>query len=129
MTDPISDMLIRIKNAQKAGLETVQVSYSQFKYEVARTLERAGLVKNIEKKGKRVKKTLEMGLNPKESKNAVNGVQLISKPSRRLYVGYKELRYKKDMGEILIISTSKGIMTGGEAYKAKLGGQLIAKVW
>ena len=129
MTDPISDMLIRIKNAQTAGHETVQFPYSKFKYEIIRTLERAGFVKNIDKKGKRIKKTLEVGLNPKGSAKSISGVELISKPSRRLYAGYKKVTTNKNTGEALIISTSKGIMTGAEAAKSKLGGQLIARVW
>lgn len=129
MTDPVSDMLISLKNAQKAGKESVLVSYSKFKYEVARALERAGFVKALDKKGKKIKKILEISLHAKENPKAINNVKLLSKPSRRLYVKCQDIKYKKDGQVVLIISTSKGIMTGGEAYKAQMGGQLITEIW
>ncbi|MDP3725830.1 MAG: 30S ribosomal protein S8 [bacterium] len=129
MMDPISDMLIRIKNAQNAGHEMVRFSHSKFKYEIARALEANGYVGKIERKGKRVKKILEIELQyNKDKKPAINGITLISKPSNRLYAGVKELNTGRK-GGIILISTPKGVMSGRDARKQKVGGMLIAEVW
>ena len=126
--DPISDMLIRMKNAQNAGHEMVRVSYSKFKYEIARALETNGYVGKIERKGKRVKKILEIELRYAGSLPAINGITLISKPSNRLYAGVKQLNAGRK-GGIVLVSTPKGVMSAEEARKQKVGGMLIAEVW
>jgi len=126
--DPISDMFIRIKNAQKAGHETVHIPYSKFKHEIAKVFERSGLVGKIEKKGKKVRKFIEILLKYNEGFPAIRNVKLISKPSRRIYVSWKELRPAQH-GGVVIISTPKGIMNSREAHKEKVGGGVIAEVW
>lgn len=126
--DPISDMFIRIKNAQKAGHETVQVPYSKFKHEILKVLERSGFIGKIERKGKRVKKSLEADLLYKDEKPVVEEIKLISKPSRRLYANNKSLRTPRH-GGIVVISTPKGVLTSKEAKKEKVGGELIAEIW
>lgn len=126
--DPISDMFIRIKNAQKAGHETVHIPYSQFKNEIAKALERSEVVGKIEKKGKRVRKFFEIGLKYSEGEPIIHNIKLLSKPSRRVYVSYKELWKSKHDG-VIIVSTPKGVMSSQEARKAKVGGELIAEIW
>lgn len=126
--DPISDMLIRIKNAQRAGHEMVRLSHSKFKYEIARALEANGYIGSIERKGKRVKKILEIGLLYKNELPLINGVKLISKPSNRIYASVKELHTARS-GGALLLSTPKGVMSAKEARKQKVGGMLIAEVW
>ncbi len=126
--DPISDMLIRIKNAQNAGLELVRVSNSKFKYEIARALELNGYVGKIERKGKRVKKILEIELRYKNDKPLISGVHLMSKPSNRTYTGAKELNTSRK-GGMIILSTPKGVMSGKDARKQNVGGMLIAEIW
>lgn len=127
--DPISDMFIRIKNAYRAGHEAVFIPYSKFKYEIAKTMERSGFVGKVDRKGKRVRKVLEVALKYNvEGEPAVSGVRLISKPSRRLYTPYGGIR-RAEHGGSWIISTSQGVMSGPEAKKAKVGGELIAEVW
>jgi small subunit ribosomal protein S8 len=126
--DPISDMLIRIKNAQKAGQESVSIPYSRFKNEIAETLHRAGLVGSIDRKGKKVRKSLTIRLVYRDDEPAVKVVRFLSKPSRRVFAPYKELRPARG-GGILIITTPKGVMSSREARRAKVGGQLIAEVW
>ena len=121
-------MFIRIKNAQRAGHESVRLPYSKFKYEIARALERAGYVGEIERKGKRVRKTLFIALRYEGEKPAVSEVKLLSRPSQKLYASYRELRPSKAGGAILL-STPKGVMSREEAKKEKVGGQLIAEVW
>lgn len=126
--NPISDLFIRIKNANRAGHESVQISHSQFKQEIVRALERARYLGKIERKGKRIRKALEITLLYDDEEPKIRGVKLISKPSRRLYTGYKDLR-KARHGGIMIVSTPRGVMSGEEARKAKVGGELIAEVW
>lgn len=126
--DPISDMFIRIKNAQKAGHESLQFPYSQFKYKILKVIERGGFIGKVEKKGKRVKKILEVKLLYKNGSPLVSGTKLISKPSRRIYSSYKDLRFPQHSG-VVILSTPKGVMTSKEARKEKAGGELIAEIW
>lgn len=126
--DPISDMLIRIKNAQIAGHDMVRISHSKFKYEIARALEQNGYVGAIERKGKRVKKTLDVALLYKEGKPAIKGITLISKPSNRMYTAVKDLNTPR-RGGVIIVSTPKGVMSGKDARKQNVGGMLIAEIW
>ena len=126
--DPISDMFIRIKNAQNAGHDTVQIPYSRMKHEIGRALERAGFTGKTERKGKRVKKFLEIVLIGGTEEPGVRGVRLISTPGRRIYMSYKGLR-PAPRGGVLLLTTSKGIVSGGEARRDKVGGQLIAEIW
>ena len=121
-------MFIRIKNAQAAGHESVRFSYSQFKHEIVRALERGGFVGKAERKGKRIKKVLEVELISREKQSGLHGILLMSKPSRRMYTSYRELHPAR-RGGIILLSTPKGVMSGQEARKAKVGGQLIAEVW
>lgn len=126
--DPISDMFIRIKNAYQAGHETAQIPHSQFKYEIAKVLERSGFIGKVEKKGKRTRKVLDAVLVYDGPEPRVRGVKLISRPSRRLYAPYKDLRRSRH-GGVVIISTPKGVLTDKEARKEKVGGELIAEIW
>ena len=128
MADPISDMFIRVKNASRAGHASVSMPYSHFKHELARVLERHGMVAGIERKGKRVRKTLEIALKGGKENPAIHDVLLISKPSRRLYRPFREIG-KSTRGGILIVSTPGGVMSGGEARNARVGGEVIAEIW
>ena len=126
--DPISDMLIRIKNAQRARHEMVRFSHSKFKYEIARALETNGYIGKIERKGKRIKKILEIELQYVDERPKIQGITLISKPSNRIYMGTKNLNTGR-RGGIILISTPKGVMSVREARKQNVGGMLIAEVW
>lgn len=126
--DPISDMFIRIKNAQRAGHNALQLPYSKFKHEIAKVLENSGFIGKIERKGKKVRKTLEIELNDEGKKHTVHDVKLLSKPSRRLYASHDKIPLSRH-GGIVIVSTSKGVMSAIEAKKTKIGGQLIAEIW
>lgn len=128
MNDPISDMLIRIKNAQAAKRETVRIPYSQVKHEIARALERFGLVGQSERKGKRVRKVLDVQLLYPKGMAAITDVKIISKPSRRLYASYRDL-HRAPAGGVMLLTTPKGILSSIEARAQKVGGQLIAEVW
>ena len=128
MNDPISDMLIRIKNAQAAKHEAVRIPYSLLKHEIAKALERSGMVGASERKGKRVRKILELQLRYPEGTPAIKEVRLISKPSRRLYASYRDL-YRAPRGGVILLTTPRGVLSSVEARKQKVGGQLIAEVW
>ncbi len=126
--DPISDMFIRIKNAQRAGHESVQIPYSQYKQEMAKILGKTGLVGSVEKKGKRVRKTLVVELKYRDGEPLIRDVQIISKPSRRLYASWKDMPRSR-RGGIILVTTPKGVLTSEKARKEKVGGELIAEVW
>ena len=106
----------------------VRLSHSKFKYEIARALEANGYVGKIERKGKRVRKILEIELRYTGALPAISGITLLSKPSNRLYAGAKDLNTGRK-GGIILISTPKGVMSGKDARKQKVGGMLIAEVW
>ncbi|MCK4781974.1 30S ribosomal protein S8 [Candidatus Parcubacteria bacterium] len=133
MVDPISDMLNRIKNAQKVAHPTVTVPFSKVKYEIAKILENQGLIKKIDKKKKRFKKrtkaVIEITLNYKNKIPVISEIKRVSKPGQRIYVGYKEIRLVRGGEGLIIISTPKGLMIGGEARKKKLGGEIICEIW
>ncbi len=130
MTDPIADMLTRIRNANSAYHEEVEMPYSRLKEQIARILEKEGYIKGYEVvKGSsfnRLKVFLKYGPN---REHVLNGLKRISKPGSRIYSKNSDLpRVLGGMG-IAIISTSKGILTDKEARKLNLGGEVIAFVW
>ena len=132
--DSISDFFIRIKNAYLVKKDRVVVPFSRMKYEMAKILEQNGFVLAVRKK-KKIKKTgyeelfLDLKLKYEGDEPALSDVKLLSSPGRRIYLKKNEIRPVRDGYGILIISTSRGIMTGGEAKKQGLGGQAIAEVW
>ena len=121
-------MFIRIKNAQAAKQEMVRIPYSQMKHEIARALERSGMVGMSERKGRRVRKILDVQLLYPAGLPAITEVKLISKPSRRLYASYQDL-YRAPRGGIILLTTPKGILSSVEARKEKVGGELLAEIW
>ncbi len=134
MTDPISDMLNRIRNALMVLHPTVSIPFSKLKYEIAKILENEGLVKKIEKKGRKIKKVFEITLKYqkgeiKKMEPVITGLKRISKPGQRIYVRSKEIKRVRGGYGIAIISTPKGIMTNKEARKKKLGGEIICEIW
>ena len=133
--DPIANMLTQIRNAQAVGQEMARVPFSAMKMELAKILIKEGYLGSVEKRGKKIKKVLELTLKyypsePGQPKApAVSGARRISKSGRRIYSGYKDIRPVKQGFGIGVISTSKGLMTMEEARKARLGGEVICEVW
>src|SRR3989344_2142232 len=120
--DPVADFVVRLKNASAVGKETVSVPFSNFKMAIAEALKGAGYVKTIEKKGKKVKKVLDVTLMYDEAgRPAISGVKRISKPGRRVYRGAQELFSVRYGHGSLILSTPKGVMTSKDARKQKVG--------
>ena len=129
MHDPIADMLIRIKNGGKAGKEIVEMPFSQLKEEIAKVLFKEGYIASYAKKGKKVQKTLELGLVYEGKEPRVSDVARMSKPSRRFYLKNDEIKSIKNGYGLMVMSTPKGIMTGDEAKKAQVGGEALFKIW
>ncbi|MGB9763133.1 MAG: 30S ribosomal protein S8 [Minisyncoccia bacterium] len=130
MTDPISDMITRIRNAQAVGKKTVIVPFSNFKWNILEVLKRYNFIGEIEKVGRGINKVIEIKLKYHRDKTPrINFIQRVSKPSRRIYLSYKELwPYRKGLG-IRVISTPKGVMSDKEARKEHLGGEVILEIY
>lgn len=129
MVDPITDMLNRIGNAQAVGKATVDIPFSNLKYEIAKILEKAGFIEKIEKKGKKIKRSIEITLKYANKIPAISGLKRISKPGQRIYLPSQKIKKVKGGYGIAIISTSRGLMTGKEARKQKLGGEVLCEIW
>lgn len=135
-TDPIADMLTRIRNASEVGKREVVIPMSKIKYEIAKILERENWVKQVETEevpGKKegVKFTrIKVGLRYKKSgKSVITSLQRASRPGLRIYVNKKELpRVLNDFG-MAIMSTPQGIMTNKEAREKGVGGEVICKIY
>lgn len=129
-TDPIADLINQIKNAGAVKKAAVSIPFSNFKLSIAEKLKDAGWVKAVEKKGKKVKKTLDITLKYDEAGKAhIQGVKRISTPGRRIYRGFSEIVPVKYGYGALILSTPKGIMTDKEAKKEKVGGEALFQIW
>ena len=128
-TDPISDFLTRIRNAQRAHLDAVASPSSRLKYAIAKILEREGFVGPVAETTEGVRKTITVLLKYNGQDPAIRSIKRISTPGRRLYRGSDELpRVLSDYG-IAIVSTSAGMMTNKEARRRKLGGEVICEVY
>jgi len=129
MTDPIADMLARIRNAIIAGHKTVAIPSSKFKTELARILKEQGYASDWKLTEDSGRKVISVDLAYTSNKESViKEIKRISKPSRRVYVNKTEIpRVKGGLG-ICVLSTSKGIMTGSEARSQGLGGELICSI-
>jgi len=130
MTDPIADMLTRIRNALMARHKTVVVPGSKLKLEIARILKEEGYIEDYRVIEEKPQIKIEIVLKYDERKRPViAGIRRVSKPGRRIYRGYKELPKVLNGLGIAIISTSQGIMTDHEARKRRLGGEIICEIW
>jgi small subunit ribosomal protein S8 len=130
MTDPIADMLIRIKNALMARHKSVIIPASKMKLEIARILKEEGYIEDFKYIDEKPQGKIEIILKYDENKRPViAGVKRVSKPGRRIYKGYRELPRVLDGLGIAIISTSQGIMTDHEARRRKVGGEVLCEIW
>lgn len=129
MTDPISDMLNRIRNAQAAGKPQVSLSFSKFKFGIAQILEKNNFIEKAESKGRKNGKFIDITLKYDDKAPVISGLKRISKSGQRIYLAFNEIRPVRDGYGISIISTSKGLMTNKEARKQKIGGEIICEIW
>jgi small subunit ribosomal protein S8 len=129
MIDPISDMLTRIRNASRALLPTVEMPHSRIKESIANILKKEGFVGEVTVEGKTAKKTIKIKLKYEGKKNVIEGLKRVSSPGLRRYVGSTEIpRVLGGLG-ISVVSTSEGLMTGTQAKKKNIGGELLCYVW
>lgn len=128
VTDPISDMLTRIRNACLASHENVEMPFSKLKKEVANVLKEEGYITGYEEvEGKH--KNLKIKLKYINNQQVIEGLKRISKPGLRIYVNHKELPRVLGGFGIAVISTSKGIMTDRQARHHGIGGEVLCYVW
>jgi small subunit ribosomal protein S8 len=128
MSDPISDMLTRIRNASRALLPAIELPHSRMKESLAHILKKEGYVAEVSVDGKTIKK-LKIQLKYQGKKNVIEGLKRVSKPGLRKYVGATEIpRVLGGLG-VSIVSTSEGVMTGTQAKKKNLGGELLCYIW
>ena len=126
VTDPISDFLVRLQNASMVGKESVSVRSTKMVRSVADVLAREGYLGNIDKqKGS----TLTVDLVYKNGAPAINGVKRISKLSRRMYMGVRDIKPVKHGHGLLVLSTPAGVITGKEAKEKRVGGETLFQIW
>jgi small subunit ribosomal protein S8 len=125
----IAQLVINLKNANKAGKTSISMRHSNYAEAILETLKKAGYISSYSVKGKIPSKTLEIELSYVDGKPRIEGVQQMSQHSRRVYTGYKEVKPVRNGFGLLILSTPSGIMTDREAKKQKVGGETLFKIW
>ncbi len=128
-TDPISDMLTRIRNAILVSKTETRMPYSKIKENVAKLLKENNFIDGVAVEGEGIAKTLIVTINTQDANARITEIQRLSRPGRRSYTTVDNIPTVKRGRGIVIISTSKGLMTGDEAKKTRIGGELICKVY
>lgn len=131
MTDPIADMIIRIKNAAMAKRDVVSVPFSKQKLAIAEKLAKRGFVTDVSARGKHVaSRVVEMKLGKDAQGNyRVNDVRRVSKPGMRIYKGAGEIGLVRGGTGAIVVSTPKGVLYGDEARKEHVGGEVLFEIW
>ena len=128
MTDPIADMLTRIRNANRALLPTVEIPHSKMKESLARLLKQEGYVSEVEVEGDKIKR-LKLKLKYTGRRGVIEGLRRISRPGLRNYVRSADIpRVRGGLG-VAVLSTPEGVMSGHEARRKNLGGEVVCYVW
>ena len=130
VTDPISDLVVRLQNGLRRRHETVTVPASRLKREILRILQNEGYIQGVQSEVEEGHPVLKVQLRyMAEGQPMLTGMQRVSKPGRRVYVGIKDIpRIKSGIG-VAILSTSKGVLTDQESRRAGLGGEVLCSVW
>lgn len=128
MIDPISDMLTRIRNAQRALLPAVEIPHSKMKESIASILKKEGYVSEITVAGKPFK-TIKLQLKYQGKKSVIEGLRRVSRPGLRQYVGATDIPHVRGGLGVAVVSTPEGVMTGTAARKKNLGGELLCFIW
>ena len=126
--DVIGDFIIRLKNGGLVKKSSVEVPYSKFKHEMANKLVETGHIKKVDVQGEIPNKVLNVSLSYKNGKHLIRGVARVSKPSHRRYIGVRDIN-SLSRGELFLLSTPKGILTGTEAIQKRVGGEVLCKIW
>lgn len=128
-TDPIADMITRIRNAAGAMKESVDIPASKLKIEIADILQKEGYIKAYRVIDDGRQGTLRVNLKYFNSRHVISGIQRVSRPGRRVYKGAGEIARVRDGMGISIVSTSAGLMTDFKARASNVGGEVLIKVW
>jgi small subunit ribosomal protein S8 len=129
VTDPIGDMLAQIRNAGAVHKSAITLPFSKLRFAVATALVKHGYIESVVKKGKKVIKSMEIGLLYVNDKPRISGASRLSKPSRRVYFAVKDIKPVRHGYGTLMLSTPTGILSGNEARKNKVGGEALFKIW
>ncbi len=130
ITDPISDYLTRIRNGLSAGLATVEVPSSRLKLEISRILTEQGYIAGFEKQPADVGEKITVQLKyTKDHQPVITGIERVSRPGRRRYVNHASVPRVQGGTGTAIVTTSHGVMTGHDAKKTGVGGEVVAYVW
>jgi len=128
-TDPIADLLTRIRNAVMVGKNEITVPSSKLKVTVAKELQKAGYVIGVKVEPSKPRDTLVITINEPGENAVISEIKRLSKPGRRVYVSATDIPRVKSGRGVVLVSTSKGILSGNEAIKQKLGGELLLQVY
>jgi small subunit ribosomal protein S8 len=128
-TDPIADLLTRIRNAVAVGKNEITVPSSKIKLTIAKELKKAGYLTDVKVESAKPRDIMIVTINNPGENSVINEISRVSKPGRRVYVGAGEIPKIKSGRGIVLVSTSKGVVTGTEAVKNRLGGELLLKVY
>jgi len=128
-TDPIADLLTRIRNAVMVGKNEITVPSSKLKKVVAEELKKAGYIAGVKVEAAKPRDILVVTINKPGENAAINEIKRLSKPGRRVYVSGNDIPKVKSGRGIVLVSTSKGVVTGQEATKQRLGGELLLSVY
>lgn len=128
-TDQVADLITRIRNAIMVGKSEIRVPTSKLKVAVAESLKKNHFIEDVEVEAAKPRGILHVTINKAGENPRINEITKISKPGRRIYAGADEIPTIKSGRGIVLVSTSKGIMTGAEARKNRLGGELLVKVY
>jgi len=128
-SDPLADMLTRIRNAIAVRKHEVSLPHSKLKEEVAKSLKANKFLDDVKVSGEGVTKTLTITINQPMENARITSIRTLSTPGRRMYVGAKEMPSVRQGRGIVIVTTSRGLITGSEAKKLGLGGELLCEVY
>lgn len=132
-SDPIADMLTRVRNAVTGGQQLISMPSSKLKVEIAKILHSEGFLEEFEESEANARKTLRLKLKyvgkRRERKPVITGIKRISRPGRRAYVGKSEIPWVRSGMGVAILTTPKGVMTGARAKQLGVGGELLCEVW
>ncbi len=128
-TDPIADMLTRVRNASAVGKNEVRLPNSKLKQTVAEQLKKAGYLVSVKVEKAKPQDELVITIFAEGNEPVFTEIERVSKPGRRVYAGVGDIPKVKNGRGVILVSTSKGVMTGVEAVKQRLGGELICKVY
>jgi small subunit ribosomal protein S8 len=134
MLDPIADMLTRIRNAQRAGHREVVMPSSKLKLSIANILEKEHFIEKVEKESAGIFENIRIGLkyikvSQTQKDPAIREIKRVSHEGQRIYVKKEDIKKVKNGYGIAVVSTSKGVMTGRDAYRQGLGGEYLCEVW